>query len=191
VYADIITYLNSYLLDIHKSFQFIRCYITPRMGIALLNNWIIIEQIICILKSLLQPLTLWNRVLLGKKMVAQIVKKFPYYCLHESIFVKFYLYFCLCITFLALMCYEDLLQYIGKFAYRLLCSKISKFRLVQKKYSVSNLLSIYLSMALQPFFGPWPLFQFLNPIHSRQDSLNGVSARRKAATYTQNNTNTG
>jgi hypothetical protein len=27
-----------------------------------------------------------------------------------------------------------------------------------------------LSMALQPF-GPWPLFQFLNPTHSRQDSL--------------------
>jgi hypothetical protein len=47
-----------------------------------------------------------------------------------------------------------------------------------------------LSMALQPFVEPWPLFQFLNPIHSRQDSLDGGSARRKAATYIQNNTNT-
>jgi hypothetical protein len=28
-------------------------------------------------------------------------------------------------------------------------------------------LSIYLSMAVQSFVGPWPLFQFLNPIHSR------------------------
>jgi hypothetical protein len=28
-------------------------------------------------------------------------------------------------------------------------------------------------MALQPFVGPWPLFQFLEPIHSRQDSLDG------------------
>jgi hypothetical protein len=28
------------------------------------------------------------------------------------------------------------------------------------------LIPIYLSMALQPFVGPWPLFQFLNPIHS-------------------------
>jgi hypothetical protein len=46
----------------------------------------------------------------------------------------------------------------------------------------------FVSMALQPF-GPWPLFQFLNPIHSRKDSLDGGSARRKAATYTQNNTN--
>jgi hypothetical protein len=51
-------------------------------------------------------------------------------------------------------------------------------------------LSIRLSMGLQPIVGPWPLFQFLNPIHSRQDSSDGGSARRKAATYTQNNTNT-
>jgi hypothetical protein len=49
--------------------------------------------------------------------------------------------------------------------------------------------SICLSMALQSFVGPWPLFQFLNPIHSRYDSLVGGSARRKDATYTQNNTN--
>jgi hypothetical protein len=49
---------------------------------------------------------------------------------------------------------------------------------------------VYLSMALQPFVGPWPLFQFLNPIHSRYDSLDGGSARLKAATYTQNNKNT-
>jgi hypothetical protein len=39
-------------------------------------------------------------------------------------------------------------------------------------------------MALQPL-GPWPFFQFLNPIRSRQDSLDGGSARRNAATYTQ------
>jgi hypothetical protein len=45
-------------------------------------------------------------------------------------------------------------------------------------------------MALQTFVGPWPLFQFLDPMHIRQDSLDGGSARRKASTYTQNNTNT-
>jgi hypothetical protein len=33
-------------------------------------------------------------------------------------------------------------------------------------------------------------FQFPNPIHSRQDSLDEWSARRKAGTYTQGNTNT-
>jgi hypothetical protein len=33
-------------------------------------------------------------------------------------------------------------------------------------------------------------FLFLNPEHSRQDPLDWGSARRKAATYTQNNTNT-
>jgi hypothetical protein len=33
-------------------------------------------------------------------------------------------------------------------------------------------------------------FQFLNPVHSRQYSLDGGSARRKAATYTQDSTNT-
>jgi hypothetical protein len=32
----------------------------------------------------------------------------------------------------------------------------------------------------------WKLFQVLNPIHSRQNSVDGGSARRKAATYTQN-----
>jgi hypothetical protein len=29
-------------------------------------------------------------------------------------------------------------------------------------------------------------FQFLDPVHSRQDSLGGESARRKASAYTQN-----
>jgi hypothetical protein len=48
-------------------------------------------------------------------------------------------------------------------------------------------LSLSLSMTLQPFV-PWPLFQFLNPIHSQCDSLDGGSARLKAATYIQNNT---
>jgi hypothetical protein len=32
---------------------------------------------------------------------------------------------------------------------------------------------IIIIMALQPFVGPWTLFQFLDPIHSRQDSLDG------------------
>jgi hypothetical protein len=45
-------------------------------------------------------------------------------------------------------------------------------------------------MALQPFVGPWPRFQFRNPVHSRLDSLEGGSARRKAAAYTQNSTKT-
>jgi hypothetical protein len=48
--------------------------------------------------------------------------------------------------------------------------------------------SLSLSMALQPF-RPCPLFQFFNPIHSRQDSLDGGSALRKAATYTQKEIN--
>jgi hypothetical protein len=38
--------------------------------------------------------------------------------------------------------------------------------------------------------GPGPLFQFLNPIHSRQDSLDVGSARRMVDTYIQNNINT-
>jgi hypothetical protein len=48
---------------------------------------------------------------------------------------------------------------------------------------------IIIIMVLQPF-GPWPLFQVLDPIHSRYDSLGGGSARLKASTYTQSNTNT-
>jgi hypothetical protein len=35
-------------------------------------------------------------------------------------------------------------------------------------------------MALHLFIGPWPLSQFLNPTYSRQDSLDGGSARDKA-----------
>jgi hypothetical protein len=45
-------------------------------------------------------------------------------------------------------------------------------------------------MALEPFVGPCPLYQFLDPIHCRYDSSDGGSASRKAATYTQDNTNT-
>jgi hypothetical protein len=41
-------------------------------------------------------------------------------------------------------------------------------------------------MALQPFFGPWPLFQFINLYTG---SLDKGSALRKATAYTQNNTN--
>jgi hypothetical protein len=50
--------------------------------------------------------------------------------------------------------------------------------------------TIDLSMALQPFVGPWTLFKFLDLLHHRQDSLDGGSARRKAATCTQDSTNT-
>jgi hypothetical protein len=42
-------------------------------------------------------------------------------------------------------------------------------------------------VALQSF-GPVRLFQFLDTIRSRYGSLDGGSARRKAATYTQNKT---
>jgi hypothetical protein len=49
---------------------------------------------------------------------------------------------------------------------------------------------ISFSMALQHFCWTWPVFQFLNPTYIWYDSLDGRSARRKAATYTQNNTNT-
>jgi hypothetical protein len=44
-------------------------------------------------------------------------------------------------------------------------------------------------MALQPFVGLWPVLQFLNLRDSGFDSLDGGSALRKAATYTQDNTN--
>jgi phosphatidylglycerophosphate synthase len=49
---------------------------------------------------------------------------------------------------------------------------------------------IIIIMALQSFVWAWPLFQFLDPLHSWWDSLDGGSARRKAATYTEGNTNT-
>jgi hypothetical protein len=51
-----------------------------------------------------------------------------------------------------------------------------------------EILSMYLWLNRQPFVRPWPLFQFLDSIYSRQDSLEGRSAYHKAATYTQNYT---
>jgi hypothetical protein len=46
--------------------------------------------------------------------------------------------------------------------------------------NLSVYLSVYLSLTLQPFVGLWPLFQFFYILHSRQVSLDGGSARRKA-----------
>jgi hypothetical protein len=45
-------------------------------------------------------------------------------------------------------------------------------------------------MALEPSFGPGSFFQFLNPMHHQKGSLDIGSARRKAVTYTKDNTNT-
>jgi hypothetical protein len=45
-------------------------------------------------------------------------------------------------------------------------------------------------MDLQPFVGPWPLFQFHNLLHTRYDALDGGSAHRKTSTCTQDSTNT-
>jgi hypothetical protein len=47
---------------------------------------------------------------------------------------------------------------------------------------------LYFMRPYSPFVVPWPLFQFRNRIHSPWDSLDGGSALRKAATYTQDNT---
>jgi hypothetical protein len=33
--------------------------------------------------------------------------------------------------------------------------------------TIESIVIIIIIMALQPFLGPWPLFQFLDPIHSR------------------------
>jgi hypothetical protein len=53
-----------------------------------------------------------------------------------------------------------------------------------------SFLPTHLPLAVQSFVGPWPLFHFLDVLRSRQDSLDGGSARRKVATYAQNHTNT-
>jgi hypothetical protein len=50
--------------------------------------------------------------------------------------------------------------------------------------------SFFLIRLYGPYVGPWPIFQFSNLIHGQKDSLDGGSARRKASTYTQDNTNT-
>jgi hypothetical protein len=45
----------------------------------------------------------------------------------------------------------------------------------------------YIIIALQPFLLLWSI-EFLSLIHSWQSSLDGVTARCKASTYTQDNT---
>jgi hypothetical protein len=49
---------------------------------------------------------------------------------------------------------------------------------------------VHSSMFLQPFLGPWPLPQFRDLFKQSVGLLGRGSARRKAATYTQNNRNT-
>jgi hypothetical protein len=58
------------------------------------------------------------------------------------------------------------------------------------KLNITTSLFHFFTMCLQFFVEPWPIFQFLNPIYSPYDSLGEGSALHKAATYTQNNTNT-
>jgi hypothetical protein len=55
-------------------------------------------------------------------------------------------------------------------------------------FSAPSQFSLFYLWLYSPFLGPWPLFQFLDPIHNQQGYLDGGSARRKAAAYTQNNT---
>jgi hypothetical protein len=50
----------------------------------------------------------------------------------------------------------------------------------------ANFIFISLSMALQPFVGPWPLFQFLDLFTQSVGLLGRGLARRKADTCTQN-----
>jgi hypothetical protein len=52
-----------------------------------------------------------------------------------------------------------------------------------------NYLSIYLWL-YSPFVGPWPLFQFLDLLYRRSDSMDWGSARRKAASCTQDSRKT-
>jgi hypothetical protein len=49
---------------------------------------------------------------------------------------------------------------------------------------------VYLSKALHPFVGPWPLLQFLDLLHGRWNPLEGGSACHEAATCTQDSANT-
>jgi hypothetical protein len=44
-----------------------------------------------------------------------------------------------------------------------------------------HVIIIIIIMDLQPFVGPWPLFKFLDPIHSCYDYLDGGSSRRKTS----------
>jgi hypothetical protein len=39
--------------------------------------------------------------------------------------------------------------------------------IILRAFENRELRRIYLSMALEPFVGPWPLFQFLDLLHSR------------------------
>jgi hypothetical protein len=71
------------------------------------------------------------------------------------------------------------------YSYRHLSTYIPTDRQTDARTLLPTYLLTYLSMAVQSFVRPWPLFQFLNLIHSRQNSLDKGLARREAATCTQ------
>jgi hypothetical protein len=58
---------------------------------------------------------------------------------------------------------------------------------MQEWQFIHSLIQQWLS---SPLFGPGLFFSFVIFLHSRQDSLDELSARRKTATYTQDNTYT-
>jgi hypothetical protein len=74
------------------------------------------------------------------------------------------------------------------FLHKFLHPYLESYRLMVLIWCQAVYLSTYLSMVLQPFVGPWPLFSFLISTLS-VGLLDGGSARRKASTYTQNKAN--
>jgi hypothetical protein len=97
--------------------------------------------------------------------------KHNYNCNHQSHNINTQTWTCVCMR-----SYDVRLTVTGRFVgmkYRTCITDkselLSKFMSAGKRYRwkfYNICLSIYLSMALQPFVGPWPPFQFLNPVHS-------------------------
>jgi hypothetical protein len=80
--------------------------------------------------------------------------------------------------------------------YFIICKKVFVLEVNIKQNNYIQVQSVCLSVYLSIYLWLYSLllglghFSVFNPIHSRQNSLDGGSARRKGATYTQNNTNT-
>lgn len=56
--------------------------------------------------------------------------------------------------------------------------------------AVYRLIPVVLVVVLRSCLGPWPHFQFFNPVHSHYCSFDGGSASLRAVAHTQDITNT-
>jgi hypothetical protein len=68
---------------------------------------------------------------------------------------------------------SDLTNLVSLNIHLILRSSCTDTNLYANNYWICSVIIIIIIIALQPSVGTWPFFQFLDPTHSQQDSVNG------------------